>query len=350
MVRYPFRQAVSEWMEEYSDFLSPTSFKVRSRALRRICGYVEDLYAHGKLSTMDPAKFTIYDVRVFVMFLRNTSPKLKASTIDREVVNLQSICLFCHNDCVRFAKARWPRLVPLVSKGGTQILNKYHISIIKQHVSNRAPDELRPWMPIVLSLATGARANEFRNFKVEDFDLSSCRALIRVPKGIDSWGHVRTVPIRPEFIDTIRIFVTFVGSGYLFPNSEGVPMSTKTLAAYRRRICSEILGFSFDFRVCRATYGQLMLDEGLPLEAVSVLLGHSRSETTEGYYARVRNTVAVEDALALWYDDSEDADFSAESEDKPDSEDLFSAFAKSGERGGIRTLGLQLRRLPPYPG
>ena len=88
--------------------------------------------------------------------------------------------------------------------------------------------------------------------------------------------------------------------------------------------------------MCRATYGQLMLDEGIPLEVVSVLLGHSRSETTEGYYARVRNCVAVEDALGVWYDDSEDADPSAESDDKLGENELSSASAKISERGGIR--------------
>ena len=337
-------------MEEYSDFLSPISFKVRSRALRRICGYVEDLYAHGHLSTMDPASFTVYDVKVFVMSLRSSEPKLAPGTINREVVNFQSICVFRGNDCVRFARARWPRLVPSVSKGGTPILSSDQISAIKSHVSNCTTKDLRPWMPIVLSLATGARANEFRNYKVEDFDLSARRAVIRVPKGIDSWGHVRTVPIRPEFLDVIGIYLEYIGSGYLFPSLSGGPVTTKTLAARRRDICKEVLGFSFDFRMCRATYGQLMLDEGIPLEVVSVLLGHSRSETTEGYYARVRNCVAVEDALGVWYDDSEDADPSAESDDKLGENELSSASAKISERGGIRTLGLQLRRLPPYPG
>ncbi len=40
--------------------------------------------------------------------------------------------------------------------------------------------------------------------------------------------------------------------------------------------------------------------EGLPIETVSLLLGHATSKTTESYYCLKRQDVAIREAQALW--------------------------------------------------
>ncbi|MCL2032937.1 MAG: site-specific integrase [Methanomassiliicoccaceae archaeon] len=56
-----------------------------------------------------------------------------------------------------------------------------------------------------------------------------------------------------------------------------------------RKIKSKIevkIGEKFELRDCRRGFGQNYLDKGLNIEAVSVLMGHSSTKTTEGYYCR----------------------------------------------------------------
>lgn len=43
----------------------------------------------------------------------------------------------------------------------------------------------------------------------------------------------------------------------------------------------------------RRTYGQTLLDRGVPLETVSVMLGHSSTTTTERHYCQENTTSAM---------------------------------------------------------
>ncbi len=57
------------------------------------------------------------------------------------------------------------------------------------------------------------------------------------------------------------------------------------------------LGIDADPRILRRTFGQRYLDSGIDsIESVSVLMGHSTTQTTETFYARRRNDRAIEEA------------------------------------------------------
>lgn len=299
-MRYPFRHAVDRYIREYSGVLSVETIKMRVRAYRRITGYVEYLHSHGRISTQDPHDFTVHDVREFVMFerLRGISP----STLENEISYLQNILMFCDNDSVRFFKVRYPAAVPIQKKGGEPIMDPEEYDRLVEIMDSIVdPADLRRWIPTAIALGTGARLNEFRNMRVEDFDLSSRSVRISYPKGFESWGRVRVVPIRPEFLPAIIRWLDFVGSGYILPRPyDGVPISRNTLEKYRRGICG-LMGIAYDYRMCRRTYGQRMIDEGVPLSVVSVILGHSRVDTTTTFYARVRNETAVGEVVSRWY-------------------------------------------------
>ncbi len=51
-------------------------------------------------------------------------------------------------------------------------------------------------------------------------------------------------------------------------------------------IVEKEVGFSFDLRACRRTFGQMCLDQGISVEAVSIALGHAPTKTTENFYCR----------------------------------------------------------------
>ena len=68
----------------------------------------------------------------------------------------------------------------------------------------------------------------------------------------------------------------------------------------RKRVKNEI-AVSYDFRACRRTYGQVGIDEGVPLDSVSRLMGHATTKTTETYYARKKNEKAIGEAKVIWH-------------------------------------------------
>lgn len=298
-MRYPFRHAVDRYIREYSGVLSTETLKMRIRGYRRIADCVEFLHSEGSTSTQDPHRFTVHDVREVAVYLKGKG--LAPSTLNTEISLLQNILMFCGNDSVRLAKVRYPSMLPKQVKGGEDLVDPAVVERILFEVNNTVSVlDLHHWMPCVIALSTGARLNEFRNMRAEDFDLVGRRVRVSYPKGFESWGRVRTVPIRPEFYPAVRRWVDFIGSGYLFSRPyEDVPVSRNTLTRYRRDVCDK-LHCDFDYRMCRRTYGQSMIDEGVPLEVVSVLLGHARTDTTDVFYARVRNSSAVESVLDRW--------------------------------------------------
>ncbi len=341
MSKFTFSQCAESVIREYTGIWNGATYDVNVRALRRVSSTVTYLHSHGKISHLDPHDIDIHDVKAFVIHLKNDR-KLSPASIDKELSFFQKVLLSCENDSVRFAREKWPYLVPKASKGRGSVLLQDQIDSIIDEVSSMEVQDRSEAMPSIVALATGARTNEFRNMKVDDIDLSSRIAVIMVPKGMVSYGQKRKVPIRPEFFSLISDWNSFIGSGYLCPNMmTGGMLSINALEEDRRHLCDRV-GFYFDYRMCRSTYGQMMRDEGIPIDVVSVLLGHSSSRTTENYYARVRNVSALEMVLSSWYDECESVQDEA-------SKRVSQHSKRIGEQEGIRTLGLQLRRLPPYP-
>ena len=65
------------------------------------------------------------------------------------------------------------------------------------------------------------------------------------------------------------------------------------------------LHIRFDLRECCRTFGQRYLDSDLEISSVSVLMGHSTTKTTERFYGRQKNRMAIEKARATWSSDPE---------------------------------------------
>jgi integrase/recombinase XerD len=66
------------------------------------------------------------------------------------------------------------------------------------------------------------------------------------------------------------------------------------------------LQIRFDLRECRRTFGQRYIDQNLELSSVSVLMGHSSTRTTERFYGRQKNLMAIEKARKTWESDLEE--------------------------------------------
>jgi integrase len=67
-----------------------------------------------------------------------------------------------------------------------------------------------------------------------------------------------------------------------------------------KKVVEEETRTRFELRACRRTFGQICIDKGAQIEAVSLMLGHSSTKTTESYYYRKREDVALKEIFQLW--------------------------------------------------
>lgn len=159
----------------------------------------------------------------------------------------------------------------------------------------------------------GLRMSELRLAHIEDLDTDSWTILVRHPKGEISWGEKRTVyipePAREHVIRFLRARAQMVhkhglkGVGPLVPS-----FSPRGRAGFYtaqgigsiKRMVEKKSGVKFEIRTLRRTYGQLLLDRGASIDAVSKSMGHSSSKTTEVFYCRKSDAMVREEIDRAW--------------------------------------------------
>ena len=297
-----FHEAVSEFLAAYAGVYAPSTLDVRRRELMRLAAVVEDLDSEGLLSTQDPALMNIDDVKAIAAAIREKD--IAANTRSHELGRLNLLCKYRGNSVVEFAKVRYPTLFPGKREGRLGVLDGEAVEKVLDFAERcETWQELRASVCVVIPLATGARPQEVRMLRDEDFDLETGTLHIVYVKGEDSYGEPRTVPIMPEGVPVIARYIRELHergcSGWLFANPRGEPVSGQTQRVWRR-IVVDATGVEMDHRILRRTYGQMLEDLGVSEEHVSVLLGHASTATTARYYARVREGAAIAAAREAW--------------------------------------------------
>lgn len=160
---------------------------------------------------------------------------------------------------------------------------------------------------VIFAICSGLRFKELRLCNVNDVNIHEGTWTVTVlhPKGEGKYGEEREAPIHPDaYPFLMRYFVAraqhvkaigastralFLGNvptdGYLAGN---------TVRLYADRV-SKDTSIDVDFRKCRRTYGQRLVDAGVPISVVSVVMGHLSTRTTEQHYARVKHAVAIKE-------------------------------------------------------
>lgn len=306
MSRYPFRVAVNRYMAAYDGVYAESTYKELDRRFRRIGRILSDLRSSGSISTCDPSNFTPEDIKSFAVALRRTG--MSPGALQHDVGTLGVLCLFCGNDCVRLARAKYPAAFPMYRKSRGTVLEEEEFAAIIRYAGTCSGSDLRDAASVCFALGTGARPCEMREARVDDLDLVAGTLYIRRPKGNDSYGTRRTVPVRPEVRGILSLYIR---SEELCPEDlifsvNGAVVSSNSLGVWRSKVC-EACGVQFDFRKLRRTYGQYLLDEGFSLDDVSVLLGHTNVMTTNTFYAGARPSRVVQNVLTGW-DSKKDPD------------------------------------------
>jgi integrase/recombinase XerD len=155
--------------------------------------------------------------------------------------------------------------------------------------------------------ATGLRPKEVRLQDLTCIDFERQELLVCHPKGEGSWSepHTQTAPITDDGMLALRDFIdereTFLAGQY---HEALIPLRRQdgTLGYWSeglmRKLKAQIERMSkvkFHLRTFRATFGQMAIDGGSPLDSVSVSLRHSTTRTTEMFYARKQAKTAHAD-------------------------------------------------------
>ena len=297
-----FTDAVERYMAEYDQVYSESTVKDRRRELMRLCRIVGDLLEEGRVSTADPGSMTAQDVKEVAVALKASG--VAVNTRVHALGRLNLLCKFCGNICVEHAKVRYPALFPSKRETRLGVLSRSDVNRIFSCAE--AADgftELRMHLSVTISLGAGLRPQEVRFVREDDFSEDLSELTVTHPKGADTFGEVRTVPVHPR---TSAVAGRYLGlfrsrgmSGYLFQGPHGDPVASNTQRLWRSKVVEET-GVDFDHRALRRTWGQGLLDAGLSEEEVSVLLGHASTATTAKYYARTREGTARDLAHKVW--------------------------------------------------
>lgn len=305
-MRYPFSAAANEFLAAYNGVYSRGMADELRRRYPKIGRQLEILKTAGKISTTNPKNMTPDDVKEYVKYQRQRG--LKPASISHDVSSIAVLCSYCGNQCVDVARTRYPLLFPKRQIRRLPVLERPDFDRILSRAAelteNTDPARIRCYAEVLFAIGTGPRTQELQHAKLRYLDADLDSIFFDHVKGQGTYGQTRTVPIRPEVRPILRLWLRVrckicSSSEYLFPSKDGRYLSTNSLTKDRRVVCDDT-GIDFDFRMCRRTYGQYLVDEGLPIDRLSVILGHSTSRTTETNYARPRDDRVVHDVIDSW--------------------------------------------------
>ena len=311
MGKYPFKDFADEYLQKARTSYTDETYRNRERRYRRMNAFIVDLRERKLISTSSPKQFTEKDIEVI---LREDIPLHSPADMAHEINALNKLCKFCGNYVVEPCLDRNPELRPKNKSGRRKpsMSEETYQAILRNGLAVDPADfmRIRAYALVLLCIDTGTRNKEIRLAEVTDIDTRAWTLDIVHVKGESSYGEARTVPIREEVRPVIErylkartqwIFDHHSPSRALFPSdtSKDGFLCGNSLRRMKE-IVEQDLQIRFELRECRRTFGQRYIDQNLELPSVSVLMGHASTRTTEKYYGRQKNVMAMEKACATW--------------------------------------------------
>jgi integrase len=166
-----------------------------------------------------------------------------------------------------------------------------------------------------LAFTTGMRRGEILALRWEDVDLTAETIAVRgtlkrrprsaggpawyidAPKSAMSY---RVVPLIPSLTrglrawraalnaERLRAGAAWHDNDLVFPTTVGTPMDPDNLSKLNKELCRRAGLPTMRFHDSRHTAATLLINEGVPLEVIQQLLGHSSAQVTNQIYAKIK--------------------------------------------------------------
>jgi len=165
---------------------------------------------------------------------------------------------------------------------------------------------------IVLCLLTGCRTEEARALRWDHVDLDGdpdadppIPPHVAVWRSVRSHGDVKTqksrrtlrLPIAvvealrahkvKQMEDRLLAGALWQDHGLVFASAVGTPLDPSHVRRAFRKVCeTAVIGMNWSPRELRHTFVSIMSEQGVPVEEIARLVGHSTTATTEAVYRR----------------------------------------------------------------
>ena len=310
MGRYPLRTEIKRYLTEMKDYYAPRTLRVKRIVLDKVADIFDEQCRNDSTLVRNPSKWTEREVVAVATALRDRG--VARNTLTLEVSILRSFLEYLGNGVMSRMKARTPSFFPRATLDRKPSLTEKQLSDVLAAIETEKgwKGECMRFMFWTYAY-TGLRESELRNASKDDLNIADWTLRVRHPKGERTFGESRTVPIpdplRPKvlrFLEARSQLLSDIGkleSPYLVFSRQNpdTPISEPAVQGWKREVAARS-GVSFTIHTLRRTYGQMLLDRGVPLETVSLALGHASTVTTEKHYCRKDAGVArLEIANAL---------------------------------------------------
>jgi len=299
-MKHPYAHYLNQYIEFISGHLAASTIECKKRRLNQLKGIIYDLKAKGKVSSVSPRHLTTKDIAFILGHRKNT---VDIVTVLKDVSGLEGFLKYCGNDVIKKFREEFPNFVPHrrhKRKPPMSYEHVHRIITLANSVDTKDLLRMRSFAVVVFCLCGGLRNVELRYAKLSNLTINEngIKIWLEDVKGKETYGEARYVPFLPigrDFIERYLISREMllekrgVESNALIPPIYGdiAFTSDKNLRKLKEYVAKEV-GFDFDLRMLRRTYGQYLVDSEVRFEIVQVALGHSNPSTTFQSYAGVR--------------------------------------------------------------
>ena len=302
--KYPRSSALKKYIEATNHYYASPTQKERERKIRYVASVIESLGA--------PANPTQVEEKHIYSFMQWMDSKTLMGESKRKLLRfLRDYLAYYGNniiyDMLRRKQIRMPKNIR------NQDFRSLPMSTV--HEIHQAAKLIEGWHGSIarfITLAypyTGLRPSELRTQKIQDVDLATWTLVVSHPKGEGLYGQHRRVAIPPairpafsNYLEERKQYLKDKGYSenevplipYINQKKELAAMPSGELNKLKRGI-ERLAGIRFKLKDYRTTFCQYAIDMGAGLSAVSKVMGHKTSNTTELFYGRIRNDDAIDE-------------------------------------------------------
>jgi integrase len=316
MGRYPFLTRVKEYLKAMQPYYSQTTFRQKGVILRAIGSEIERLREKKIIRTSRPKQITELEITALLKTMKDKGLDLSTQAVYLDILN--GFLRWCGNSVID--RMRTMKMYPLPTK-----CTRKRIRVLTEEELQRifaVCDALPGWQGEVARFIypfyayTGVRHSELRLAHLEDIDTHTWTFTVKNPKGKTRGAPERLVPIPPPLRQIVRDYlyarekrIQEWGLTHAIPLIPAPPAKKTNLQPdfYTRDAfitltyqIADLSGVKFTIKDFRSTFAQISKNRGVSIEAVSRVLGHASTSTTEAFYARIAYEDALREVANAW--------------------------------------------------
>ena len=282
---------LNEFEQHLNDLdLSPLTARGYLADLRHFARWFEQTNGEG----LTLPRITPTDIKDYKQFLLSVERR-KAGTVNRRLASLSSVCKWgqqtkqIQSDPTENIKGvavgmRGPRWLDKHEQHRLQRAIEQDLQMAKQNYPKRWLTRRRDASLILFLLNTGLRLSEAVNLQLNDLQMSDRKGSVSIQNG--KGNKQRTVPLNAEARRALQEWIDVrPASSHLWVIVEGEHKSLngRTVQRILHRYAKTAHLDELTPHVCRHTFAKNLVENGVGLEKVAALLGHSSLNTTRIY-------------------------------------------------------------------